>query len=729
MAETNPFGPRGEHREGQGFTPPNGIAPEAIEAELHKILASTEFAHSERHRRFLRFTVERALQGHADQLKEYVLGVEVFDRGTAFDPRTDSIVRTEATRLRSKLNEYYQTQGRNDRVIIEFRKGSYRPIFLEPERDLSPDSLPNGQKDLPITPEERKRARKFKVWLPLASVVLSGLLVELWWWESSEKPVPRHQRQHLVSTFPGSQRAASFSPDGSMITFINAVDGVSQVWVKNLAQGDPIQITFGELPARYPRWSPHNDRIVFVLGVDMPPAFRSSLSIWSIPPLGGTPRKIIENGSYANWSPDGTQIVFERGDQIWTAKADGTDQSRVEGVPSGDLLLADRMPAFSPDGSHIVFFHSEAGPRGDFWIISSRGGQPRRLTFDVSMGGSPTWAPDGRSIVFSSERAGSMTLWRIPPSGGSPEPVLVSAGEDTDPEISRDGKNLIYTHSRKASILTMLDLRTNKTRELRETREIVAIPQFAPNGNKISFFSHQNEGEIHLFTINTDGSNLTQITRQKGEQNIWPLWSSDGLALYFYQQRPTTSFRKISVNGGQSVEVVPGWTLETQHGAHVDPRGKFVVYARMTKGVHTSTWVRNLESAKEVSLNRPLRRPRWSRDGNFIVGSDYRSSTTRDGDICICPAGSGACQKVTKGYNPVWSVDDSHIYFLRTGKSKDRAALWSVSREGTNERWIADLRPMYPIAHTFDVSPKGEIVYVQLKRGREELWLTDVANP
>jgi hypothetical protein len=65
-----------------------------------------------------------------------------------------------------------------------------------------------------------------------------------------------------------------------------------------------------------------------------------------------------------------------------------------------------------------------------------------------------------------------MTLWRIPPSGGSPEPVLVSAGEDTDPEISRDGKNLIYTHSRKASILTMLDLRTNKTRELRETREM-----------------------------------------------------------------------------------------------------------------------------------------------------------------------------------------------------------------------------------------------------------------
>src|SRR6185503_3718234 len=117
--------------------------------------------------------------------------------------------------------------------------GSYRPIFLEPQRDLSPDSLPTAQKDLRITPEDRKKTSKFKFWLPLASVVLFGLLAGLWWWEFREKPAARHQRQHLVSTFPGSQRAASFSPDASMITFINVVDGVSQVWVKNLAQGDP----------------------------------------------------------------------------------------------------------------------------------------------------------------------------------------------------------------------------------------------------------------------------------------------------------------------------------------------------------------------------------------------------------------------------------------------------------------------------------------------------------
>lgn len=123
--------PRGEEKSG-GEVPPslaNGISADVIEAELEKILASPVFVHSERHSSFLRFVVESALKGEGEQLKEYLLGVEVFGRGEGFDPRTDSIVRTEATRLRSKLTEYYERDGQNDPVVIELNKGSYRPQF------------------------------------------------------------------------------------------------------------------------------------------------------------------------------------------------------------------------------------------------------------------------------------------------------------------------------------------------------------------------------------------------------------------------------------------------------------------------------------------------------------------------------------------------------------------------------------------------------------------------
>src|SRR5215510_7133587 len=84
------------------------LSAEAVQAELEKIVASQTFANSERMTRFLRFTVEQTLQGRGDQIKEYLLGLEVFDRNQSYDPRIDPIVRVEAGRLRSKLSEYYE---------------------------------------------------------------------------------------------------------------------------------------------------------------------------------------------------------------------------------------------------------------------------------------------------------------------------------------------------------------------------------------------------------------------------------------------------------------------------------------------------------------------------------------------------------------------------------------------------------------------------------------------
>ncbi len=108
---------------------PSDPTPAAARAELERLLASEGFVNSDRLTRFLRFTVEKTLAGEGDQLKEYLLGVEVFDRGATFDPRMDPIVRVEARRLRAKLEEYYAGAGRADEVRIVCRKGSYAPVF------------------------------------------------------------------------------------------------------------------------------------------------------------------------------------------------------------------------------------------------------------------------------------------------------------------------------------------------------------------------------------------------------------------------------------------------------------------------------------------------------------------------------------------------------------------------------------------------------------------------
>ncbi len=106
-----------------------GISEQLIQAQLERILSSSLFMNSERLRRFLRYAVQRAAQGQADQLKEYSVGISVFDKRASFDPRFDPIVRVEAGRLRTRLKQYYDTEGSRDPLVIDLPKGSYVPRF------------------------------------------------------------------------------------------------------------------------------------------------------------------------------------------------------------------------------------------------------------------------------------------------------------------------------------------------------------------------------------------------------------------------------------------------------------------------------------------------------------------------------------------------------------------------------------------------------------------------
>ena len=109
--------PVDQARSARGGTPlPEGMTAESIQALLERILGSEVFAQAEGLRRLLRYLVEQSLRGRADQLKEYTLAVEVFQRGAAFDPLTDSIVRVQAGRLRAKLLQFYEGEGRSDPI-------------------------------------------------------------------------------------------------------------------------------------------------------------------------------------------------------------------------------------------------------------------------------------------------------------------------------------------------------------------------------------------------------------------------------------------------------------------------------------------------------------------------------------------------------------------------------------------------------------------------------------
>ena len=139
-----------------------------VESALARVLSSTVLGGSPRLRRFLEYVVRHALTGATDCLKEYTIGVEVFERGWRFDPSRDAIVRVEALKLRQKLGVYYRTEGATDQVRIALPKGSYEPVFEiqdgpPPALLDDPDGLYWQTRALLLqcTPDATARARRY----------------------------------------------------------------------------------------------------------------------------------------------------------------------------------------------------------------------------------------------------------------------------------------------------------------------------------------------------------------------------------------------------------------------------------------------------------------------------------------------------------------------------------------------------------------------------------------
>lgn len=151
------------------------IPEQDVRAELDRILASKGFSSAGRLSKLLRYVVEKTLAGETDQLKEYAVGVEVFDRDAGYDPRMDSIVRVEAGRLRSRLDEYYSSNGSSG-IRISLPRGGYSAQF-ERHDPVTPASVVT-------TPPSAVRSR---VAAPLVAALLIAVGAMVFWLVSRDR--------------------------------------------------------------------------------------------------------------------------------------------------------------------------------------------------------------------------------------------------------------------------------------------------------------------------------------------------------------------------------------------------------------------------------------------------------------------------------------------------------------------------------------------------------------
>src|SRR6266478_8590676 len=148
--------------------PPVESESQGARRQLERVLLSPGFARNERLSRFLRFIVERHLEGRDEELKESLIAIEVFGRPPGYDSKQDPIVRTEASRLRARLGEYYLGEGKGDSLAIELPKGGYVPVFRQ-AAETSESTAPS-------------RSRLSRLWLASAIVCLVVALAAVGWW-------------------------------------------------------------------------------------------------------------------------------------------------------------------------------------------------------------------------------------------------------------------------------------------------------------------------------------------------------------------------------------------------------------------------------------------------------------------------------------------------------------------------------------------------------------------
>ncbi len=144
---------------------------EGTQAQIQRILQSKAFRTSEVHRNLLAYLAEKSLEGTADGLKEYTVGLDVFSKPASFDPRQESAVRMHVGRLRQKLAEYYRTEGTGDPMIVDLPKGGFKMTF-EPR----PASVERPQPSRPM----RHSVLMLSACLGIAVLVASFLGFRLW---------------------------------------------------------------------------------------------------------------------------------------------------------------------------------------------------------------------------------------------------------------------------------------------------------------------------------------------------------------------------------------------------------------------------------------------------------------------------------------------------------------------------------------------------------------------
>ncbi|MHB1356323.1 MAG: hypothetical protein ACYCZF_10150 [Anaerolineae bacterium] len=241
------------------------------------------------------------------------------------------------------------------------------------------------------------------------------------------------------------------------------------------------------------------------------------------------------------------------------------DGSARQALTSGDSN--DTNASLSPDGRKVVFVSDRDGNR-EIYSMNVDGTNPVNLIRNSAEDWTPTWSPDGRYIAFASFRDGNWEIYYMNADGSRPTRITQSAAAEYSPSWSPDGKSLAYVSDRDGNIeIYILTLDGAKERRYTNNPATDQSPAWSPDGKSIAWASYR-DGNMEIYVAGVDGSSLRNLTQDPSSDDQGPAWSPDGQHIAFFSNRDhgwdihtfeIATGKRANNSQGQGIEQSPSW--------------------------------------------------------------------------------------------------------------------------------------------------------------------------
>ena len=387
----------------------------------------------------------------------------------------------------------------------------------------------------------------------------------------------------------------------------------------------------------------------------------------------------------------------------------------------------DSRPVWSPDGRRIVFSSNREG-KNEIYVMDADGSNVKRLTSNLADDVNAMWSPDGNRILFDSDRDGNREIYVMDADGGNQIRLTRDNAVDTTATWSPDESLIAFASNRDTGPpynpynldIYVMNADGSNVRRIVDDPEYDVSPQWSPDGRKILFVTGRN-GNFDVYEMNADGTGQKNLTGDNDQADGAPSWSRDGNNIAFSRRIDGQKQIFIMDAGGGNLKRVindatnnelPWWSPDgSQLVFQSDRDGNWEIYTVSVDGELDQL---TDNAADDLS-------PDWSPDGSRLAFSSNRNGKQH---IYVMNVDGSALAQITNSQaedtEPAWAPDGKQIVFssLRDGNKE----IYAMNADGSNPRRLTD----DPGADSFPRwSIDGRIVFTSNRSGLPDIYVMD----